>query len=189
MRQTSWLATAVLVVLTARTRADENPFAAIEKASKPGPEHKLLEPLAGQWTYRAKLWMQPGGEPMVMKGVCTRKWILDGRFLHETVENTAPTADFKGIGWTGYDNAQKKYVGSWINSMGSGISRSTGTADRNGKGFTFEREHFCPLASQLLKGRDVIRIRSNDSHVTEMYHTGPDGKEMKTREIEYTRKK
>ncbi len=39
---------------------------------------------------------------------------------------------FHGIGITGYDNLKKKYVGSWIDDMGTGLFISEGDADAEG---------------------------------------------------------
>ena len=36
---------------------------------------------------------------------------------------------FKGMGVEGYDNVKKKFVGSWIDNMGTGIQFSDGTYD------------------------------------------------------------
>src|SRR5262249_19647350 len=102
------------------------------KAATPGPEHKALDPIVGEWTYAGKFWMEPGQEPMEMKGKASRKWVLDGRFVSEEVEGPGfggPTP-FKGLGWTGYDKIQKKYIGVWIDSMTTAMSHSVGEADK-----------------------------------------------------------
>jgi Protein of unknown function (DUF1579) len=157
------------------------------KASQPGAEHKALEPLAGEWTYSAKLWMNPGDEPLELAGKATRKWILGGRFLHEEVENEKPIADFKGVGLMGYDKTQKKYTSMWVDSMTTSITTSLGTADKDRKVFTFHREMLDPVTGKKIKGRDVLRILGKDKHVTEMFKE-VGGKEIKVMEITSVRK-
>src|SRR5215475_9180371 len=57
---------------------------ALAEAGKPGPEHKKLQPLVGQWTFTMKLWADPSQPPAELKGTIERKWIMDGRFVQET---------------------------------------------------------------------------------------------------------
>lgn len=163
-------------------------MAAYAKFSQPGPQHKLLEPLAGKWAYTAKFWMVPSAPAMEMKGTSEGKWILGGRFLVDDVDSSGFAGQpFKGLGLMGYDNIQQKYTSVWIDSMTTGFTMSTGTVDASGKVFTYHKEEVDPLTKQKFKGRDVIKIESNDRHVMEMYKI-MDGKELKMMEIVYTRK-
>src|SRR5262245_31763975 len=80
-----------LVVLAGLTRAQDaksppNPEAllkALAEAGKPGAEHKKLQPLVGNWTFTMKVWTDPSQAPAELKGTIERKWIMDGRFVHE----------------------------------------------------------------------------------------------------------
>lgn len=164
-------------------------MAAYAKAAAPGPQHKLLEPLAGKWTFTAKFWMDPSGPPMNSKGTAERKWMLGGRFLADDVDAAEFAGQsFKGFGVSGYDNLQQKYTGFWIDSMTTAMQVNTGTVDTSGKVFTYQTEFTDPLTKQKVKGRDVIKIEGNNKHSMEMYRILPDGKEMKVGEILYTRK-
>ncbi|PYI85070.1 MAG: hypothetical protein DME26_11885, partial [Verrucomicrobia bacterium] len=55
----------------------------VEAAGKPGPGHKALEALVGNWKAEVKCWMEPGGAPDVSQGTAKASWILNGRFLQE----------------------------------------------------------------------------------------------------------
>ncbi len=159
------------------------------KYASPGPEHKRLEPLNGSWTFTAKMWMDPAQkEPTESKGTADRKWVLGGRFLQEEIKGEFMGQPFQGFGLTGYDNGQKKYIGTWGDTMATGLSNSSGTSDEAGKVFTFTREDFDPVSKKTIKGRDLVRILGDDKHTMEMYKTGPDGKEMKVLELVFTRK-
>ncbi len=160
------------------------------KAATPGPRHKLLEPMIGQWNFTGRFWMDPSSPPTDTKGVTERKWILGGRFIADDVEAAEFAGEkFRGFGLTGYDNTQQKYIGVWLDSMGTGIGHSIGVADTAGKVFTYQNEHVDPITKQKVKGRDLVKIESNDKHTMEMYKTMPDGKEMKVGELTFTRKK
>jgi Protein of unknown function (DUF1579) len=169
--------------------ADANPFEAYEKAAEPGPEHKRLEAMAGSWDFTMKFWMEPGKPPTDAKGTAERKMVLGGRFLHEEVKSEMFGKPFTGVGVTGYDNVQKKYVSTWIDSMSTGISSAVGTADASGKVLTFTREDVDPVSKEKTKGRDVINLDSADKHTMEMYKVLPDGKEFKVMELTFTRSK
>jgi hypothetical protein len=157
------------------------------KASIPGPQHQLLDALAGSWSGVVKMWMDPTKPPTESACTIDSKWILGGRFLHEEVKGQFMGQPFSGVGLTGYDNIQKKYVGMWVDSMSTGISHSQGTADAAGKTFTFEAENLDPLSGKKVKSRDVTRIQGKDNYSLEMFKTGPDGKEFKAMEIVFTR--
>ena len=185
-----WALVALAGLFAAPAGADDktNPLEAYEKAARPGPQHKALEALAGDWTFTSKFWLEPGKEPVSSKGTAKRKMILGGRFLQEEVVGEMFGKPFLGHGLTGYDNTQGKYVGSWVDNFGTGISHSVGRADESGKVLTFEREDYDPAAKKKSKSRDVIRILGADKQVMEMYKVLPDGKELKVMEIVLVRK-
>jgi hypothetical protein len=194
MTRTALLAAALLVTTAV---ADDKKAAIDEKAmmevwqkhSTPGAEHKMFAALAGDWTYDAKFWMAPDAPPMEMKGTAKRTLIMGGRFLQDDVANANGSMPFQGLGLTGYDNHTKKYVATWVDSMTTSISESTGEASADGKTITMHHEDFDPVYNQKVKARDVIRITGPDSNVTVFYKTTPDGKEMKAGEIVFSRKK
>jgi Protein of unknown function (DUF1579) len=182
---------AVLVVLAGGVTLrgdDKDPFEAYEKAARPGPEHKVLEALVGSWEFTGKFWMDPSKPPMENKGTSESKWILDGRFVEEEVKSELFGKPFVGRGLTGFDKAQGKYTGTWIDSMSTGISTSVGTADKDGKVLSFTREDYDGLTKKKNVSKDVLTIKSNDEHVMESYKV-EDGKEFKMMEISYKRKK
>jgi hypothetical protein len=164
-----------------------NPFEAYEKAAEPGPQHKLLEPTVGKWSFTGKMWMEPGKDPTETTGTAVRKWILGGRFVHEEVEAKGFGKPFQGLGITGYDNSQQKYTSVWVDSMTTAVGTATGTADKAGKVLTYTRETYDPVLKKKVKGRDVMHILGDDKHVLEMYSEGPDGKEFKAMELTFTR--
>jgi hypothetical protein len=159
------------------------------KAATPGAEHKRLDDLAGSFTCTVKSWMEPGQPPTDSTATSESKWLLDGRYLAQTVTGTFGGMPFHGYGLTGYDNVQKKYVAVWIDSFGTGISNSVGTASADGKTITFVREEFDPVSGEKFKSKDIVRLVDRDHHEMDMYKVLPDGKEMKVMELRYTRKK
>ena len=121
---------------------------------------------------------------------------MDGRFIEMDVSGKMqiPGADgklhdmtFKGHGMEGYDNVKKKFVGTWMDNMGTGIMMSEGDYDPASKAFTYTGE-FEMMPGMKTKVREVIKLTDKDHMVLEWYEDRG-GKEAKTMEIDYTRKK
>ena len=160
----------------------------VEKVGKPGPDHKLLEPLAGTFTCNVKVYTVPGKAPMESKATATRKWILGGRFLSERYEGEAFGKPFTGLGWIGFDNVKKKFTVAWVDSMSTSVMTSLGTYNAKTKTFTYSGEENSPFYGGKVKIRDVVRIVDNDTQVLEMYRQPVGSPEFKTLEITCKRK-
>jgi uncharacterized protein DUF1579 len=158
------------------------------KLAEPGEPHKQLSTLAGSWYTKTKSWMDPSQPPMQSKGACEHKMILGGRFLQAVCTGEMMGSQFTGIGVTGYDNHTKKYVETWMDSMGTGIYYMDGPAGSDPKVMTMEGTMDDPMEGPM-KLRTVTKLGDNNTHVFEMYGTGKNGQEMKMLEITYTRKK
>ena len=95
---------------------------------------------------------------------------------------------FEGRGLTGYDNVQKKYVGTWLDTMGTGMMTSVGSVDETGMKFAFDAAMWDPTTGQLTKSREELIIESPDRHLMTMYATDPaSSTEFKTMELIFTR--
>lgn len=159
-----------------------------EKAGTPGEAHKALEPMVGTWETKVSSWMSPGAEPMMSTGVSDNKWTLGNRFIEQRYEGSFMDQPFSGIGYTGYDNIKKKYIGTWMDSMGTSMFTQTGTADASRKNMTFTGVTDDPMTGKSMQVKSVVKVVDNNKHTMEMWGPGPDGKMFKMMEIEYTRK-
>jgi len=166
--------------------------------SKLNENHKVLSSLNGNWNYTIKFWMNPdpNAPPQESKGTATRKSIMGGRYVMMDVSGKMqmPGADgkmkdmqFKGMAVEGYDNVKKKFVGSWIDNMGSGIQFSEGTYDPATKTFTYTSE-MEPVPGMKSQVREELKIADNNHMMLEWYEN-QGGQEKKTMEINYARKK
>ena len=162
-------------------------MAAWQKTMAPAEGHRRLEPIVGTFACRTTFWMAPGQEPMVSEGVSEHRWVLGNRFVEQNYRGTMMGGPFEGIGYTGYDNNQKKYVGTWMDTMGTGIAVSEATGRPTDRAITFSCTCFDPLGSKK-EIRTVVRIQDNDHHSFEVYRQGPNGKEFRNMLCEYTRK-
>lgn len=180
------------------SKADmEKMMAQMMELSKPGENHKLLGELAGTWNFTVKMWMDPSSStPEESKGTATRREMMGGRFYIMDVtgkmdmpgpDGKKKSMEFKGMSIEGYDNVKKKFTSAWIDNMGTMILTSEGTYDAATKSFTYNAE--CDMMPGMhVKIREVIKIVDKDHHNFEWYEDRG-GKEVKTMEIAYTRKK
>lgn len=160
-----------------------------EEFPKPGKEHELLKQFVGEWTAECKFWMDPSQPAMEMKGTETCTLGPGGFWITSVFKGEAFGKPFEGRATTGYSPFKKKFVGTWIDSMVPHLFTTEGTIDEAGKVITFTADALDPAAGTPVKERWVIEIKGADSHVMTMYTPGPDGKEKKSGEIVYTRKK
>jgi len=158
-----------------------------QKLATPGEPHKLFATLAGSWTTTTKEWMEPGKPPTESTGPAEMKMLLNGRFLQQEFTGNMTGQPFSGIGIDGYDNLRKRYVTTWIDTMGTGIFQMEGTASADGKTITLKGQHDEPGGGHMTH-RAVWKIQDNNSQTFDLYGTHHRGREMKMIEISYSRK-
>ena len=162
----------------------------LEKFGPPGPEHKSLEPLVGNWHAKCQIWHDPAQKSAQSgDGTLERKAILGGRFVQEKFEGKILDKSYQGEGTVGFDRAKQKFVTSWIDSMSTALHVSYGTYDESSKTWTFTSEEDCPITKKRVKMRDTLRIVNNDEQHMEMFRQLGDEKEFKTMQIHLTRTK
>ncbi|HWB20308.1 MAG TPA: DUF1579 domain-containing protein [Phycisphaerales bacterium] len=154
----------------------------------PTENHKALDWKVGTWTGKVNMWMMPQQpEPETSECSVTTSWVMDHRYLQSTVEGQFNGETFQGLGVEGYDNFQKKYVGTWIDNMGTGIMSMEGQWDSSKNTMTTTGEGPNFWTGKMVKSHGTVTKISNNSYKEEMYAPGPDGKEFKCMEITYTR--
>jgi len=171
----------------AQEMSPEAMMAEYMKYANPGPQHEALKPLVGSWKTVTKAWMAPGQEPQVTEGTSEATLILGGRFIKEEFHSTFMNAPFQGFGITGYDLTKGAYVGSWTDTMGTGIMNMTGEADSSGKVFNWTASYYDPVMKQDKKYRMVTKIVDNNSHTFQLYEV-MGSQETLGMEITYTRR-
>lgn len=155
---------------------------------KPGKEHELLKQFEGEWDCTAKFMMEPGKDPAVWKSKESGRIIAGGLFLVFDVEGDMLGQKFTGHGTMGYDVHKKKFTGTWIDSMATGVYLVEATADEKGKVFTEWMEGSDPQTGKAMKMKMVHEVKDMNRRVLRFFMDGPDGKEIETGSIEYKRK-
>lgn len=153
----------------------------------PGAVHQMLAKSNGEWNEEVTMWMEPGAKPEKSTGTVVNKMILGGRYQHSTHTGTMMGSPFEGIAVTGYDNAKKMLVSTWIDNMGTGIMNSEGKWNEATKSAEFTSTYVDPVSGKEVKIRQIMKHIDDNTEVMEMY-TIRDGKEFKSMEIKMTRK-
>lgn len=110
----------------------ETMMAEWQAAATPGPAHAWLGQFVGSWKTTTSISMG-APEPMVSHGTSTIEWLIEGRFIVQHFEGEMMGMPMTGYGVTGFDNIKHMYVGTWLDSMGTGISLMQGSLDPTAK--------------------------------------------------------
>jgi hypothetical protein len=170
-------------------------MAMMMEMAKPGENHKRMEELVGTWSYNVKWWMSPESPPNEASGTTVTKSVMDGRYFisDHSSKMQMPGSDgkvtemeFRGMAIEGYDNAKKKFVASWIDNMGTGIMNLEGTYDAATRTLTYFADYE-PMPGMKIRVREVVKTVDKD-HRTMEFFEDRGGKDVKTMQIDYTRK-
>lgn len=167
---------------------EQKAMEAFMKSMTPGPQHRELAGRAGKWTFVGKFWTEPGAPPQESRGTSTREAILGGRVLSETIESEMMGMPFRGLGMTGYDNVTQRYWSTWSDTMSTGLMVSYGSCDDGMTRCEFRGSYSDPLTGKMKETRMTAESAA-DRETFRSYEQGPDGKEMMTMELVYSRAK
>jgi len=194
--RTALAVTAFSVLATGVSVAQESPemsakqqamMKAWQASMTPGPEHAELAKMAGEFKMTVKSWMEPGGEPTVETATASRKMIMGGRYLEETVHGTVMGQPFEGRGLTGYNNVTGTWWGTWLDNMSTGIMTSDGEWDFEKGIGVFYGDYVDPMTKVIEETRGVVTKLDGGNELMEMFMITPTG-EFKSMEILYERK-
>jgi hypothetical protein len=158
-----------------------------EAAAKPGPEHKALEQLAGNWKAEVKCWMEPGAPPNVSHATAKTSLIMNGRYLQEDFQGEMMGKPFNGRSVTGYDNVKKKFQSVWISDMQTSMFTTEGRGENGNKVITLEGTTSCAATGRTdVPMKLVLRVLGPDKYTFEMFDKSR-GENSKSMEITYTR--
>lgn len=146
---------------------------------KPGPEHKRLGAMVGNWNATVKTQGQESHAQSV------NRWGPGHLFVLQNFTGEFGGQKFEGHGITGYDTNKKKYMGVWVDSMSPGLMTTEGTFDEASKTYTEHGEGIGPDGKPF-KMKMTTEHPDKDSMVFKMYDV-KDGNESLQMTIEYKR--
>jgi Protein of unknown function (DUF1579) len=174
--------------LPAQDTADEKAMMeAWQKAATPGEPHKKLDALVGTFDAKVRSTIDPAKPPEDSVGTSVNTWVLGGRYVQQEFDGSFMGEPFNGIGYTGYDNVQKKYLSVWMDTAGTGMMWMT--ADKTGKTLAGSARIWDPMTQKPATVESKTTVLDNDHHTFELWGKAPNGRQIKLMEIQYTRKK
>lgn len=157
-----------------------------QEAMTPAAGHARLEPMVGTWRVKTTFKMAHDAPEQVHDGTAVHRLVLGGRFLEQVYSGTAMGMPFEGIGFTGYDNVKKRYVGTWMDTFGTGLMNSVGVGRPTDTKITSLAEAFEPSGKKIVF-ETTVRISDRDHHSYEMWTKGPNGRKYRVMLGEYER--
>lgn len=155
----------------------------------PGDMHKMMAKWNGEWNGEVTVWMYPGAPEQKSTSTATNKMILNGLYQQTSHAGTMMEMPFNGMSTVGYDNHKKEFVSTWIDNMGSGIMVMKGPWDEATKTINLKGKMVDPGTKMDTDVREAFKIVDDNNQEMDMFVMTPDGKEFKTMNIKFTRKK
>jgi hypothetical protein len=143
----------------------------------PGAMHKWLAKYNGTWDVEMTSYMNPAS-PVKSMGTGVYSSIMNGLYQVGDFNSTMMGMPFQGHSISGYDNAKKVFVSTWVDNFGSGIIYMTGTYNEATKTLNLKGTQTDPITGKDAVIREEMKIVNDDTYNLLMYGPGPDGKEM-----------
>jgi len=139
-------------------------------------EHAWLQQFVGEWDVTSEAVMEPGQPPIKCTGTMSSR-MLGGFWVVSEMTNEMMGTKMTAIQTIGYDPLEKKYLGTFIDSMQGHMWKYLGTVDPTGKILTLEAEgpNFMQ-AEKMSKYQDVYEFKSKDHILMSSLMQGDDGK-------------
>ncbi|RFM26154.1 DUF1579 domain-containing protein [Deminuibacter soli] len=156
----------------------------------PGDIHKALARADGNWNVQTTTWAAIGAPPSTAKAKMVNKMMLGGRYQMSNFSGNFMGMPFEGVSVTAYDNAKKKFINTWIDNMGTGLTKMEGTWDSTAKTITYTGTMLNPANNIECDLKEVLTLVDDNNQVMEMW--GPDpktGQQFKSMEMKFTRAK
>lgn len=155
----------------------------------PGVMHKMMAKWDGEWNGDVTMWLYPGAPEQKSTTTATNKMIMNGLYQESNHSGNMMGMPFSGKSIVAYDNHLKQFVISWIDNMGSGIMILKGPWDESTKTITLKGTMIDAGTKGETAVKETFKIIDDNTQEMEMFVMTPDGKETKTMNIKYTRKK
>ncbi len=143
---------------------------------KPTQEHAWLQKFTGEWTSELKAMMVPDQPPMQCSGTMSSRQI-GGFWILNEMKGESSGEPMNGVQTIGYDEAKKRYVGTWVDSMTAFMWQYEGTVDPSGKVLTLDADGPNFMGDgDLTKFQDIYEFKFADEILMTSRMLGADGK-------------
>ncbi len=168
----------------------------LENLARPGPEHERLRSLEGTWELTARWWLEPGAEPLEVRGTGTNRLILDGRFLemHSELSGNPYFRDDDGTPQPmesrvvyGFDRRSGEYTLVGFDTLGTYYVTASGTWDADRDAIVLHGEDEDPELGVKQEYDMHLRFEGDDRVAWDIVFKTPEGGELKVMEVVSTR--
>ena len=144
--------------------------------SQPGVEHRWLDQLAGTWQANTQVRVLPDSEPAPSQGTLRAQWVLGQRFLQLEYQAAQKGQTLEGFGHLGFDKARDRFVGYWIDSLGTQMADvSTGQLSKDRASLTLRRKAIDPMTGLEREVKEVLSLQSPQEFHWQTWGYAPDG--------------
>lgn len=168
-----------------------DPMEEFAKTHATNENHELLAKMAGDFTFTAKMWFEPGKDPAEGSGTCNSHMSEDGRRLIDSWDMKEGPMPMKGSIIAGYNNVDERFELVEAVNGNTGMLFYTGSYDEDTGVLAFKGSCNVIMGGQKMKRttRTEIKIIDADNRVMTMYAAYGDMKEHKEVEVTYKRVK
>jgi hypothetical protein len=156
-------------------------------AQEPPKEMEHFKGDVGTWNCEIRMFGDPSGKPDVSKGSETIS-MLGGMWMISHFKGEMMGMSFEGSSQMGFNPETKKYTGTWVDSMSPYAMTTEGTWDEKTQTLT-QTGTGKDASGNEAKMKMTSVYNKDGSRLFSMFMPMPDGKEMKTMEILYTKAK
>ena len=168
--------------------SDEDLREAMKQYANVGKGHRNLKNVKPRNAQKIKWWSAADSAPRESESRSEGDWILDSRFLTQTIKGDWLGISFEAYAILGYDNATEEYQLVWMTDRSTRMVFSHGKCDSSGQVITLHGEYYDPIAEKTRQIKTVLKILDKKGNMlfTLFDVTLPD-EEFKVLEVESTK--
>jgi len=159
-----------------------------ERATRPGPKHRALDPLVGAWITTNAAVDVAGHETDTVPGRAAIDWTLGGRYLRIDANlEISGGGTYTWSGFLGYDEPHAEYQWLMVSdlSTGMGVARGQGDPSRGGIRFVLDLQD--PRTGGFARATSLLRVLGPDELALEQLGADASGLERVLRRTHYRR--
>lgn len=139
--------------------------AEMPKMPPPTPQHKWLNKFVGRWSSQVTIYIPGQKKPMKASGT-ERYHTLGAYWLVGDIGGKMMGMDLAALLTVGYDSAQKKYIGTWVDNGSGYMWKYIGSVDATGKKITLMTQGPCPMkGGQMVQFKEITEFKSANHKV------------------------
>ena len=154
----------------------------------PGPEHRLLDSLSGDFRATIRYWAREGEPPSTSTATSSNAWIAGGRFVSCQLRGEIAGQPWERCSILGYDRGRTAYVETRVDSLTTEMPGiAVGHTEGDEGAIVFTRTIDDPVLGQSVHLREQLTIEGWRSHRFEQWIDPPGGQPYQMLEIRYER--